>query len=232
MMDEAQALARAARCAKKAATALCWTLGLCLAAGSGRGAEGGAWKIELSRTIPLPSQVVGVAWSPDGKRLASMQTYGQEISIWTADGARVTTFSRHEGEGPQGGQCLTFLPDGKTLLAPAPTDTPEHREFTFGLWNTETGALERLVPGPGADGERRPHNSAVLCDLSPDRSLVAVYPEGTPNTIIMYDPRSWQILAELRLWQRDVPIRWPNDKPSPDLPNLPSALAFGADNAL
>ncbi len=231
-MDESRALTNTARRAEKAVAAVCLALGLCLAIGSGNGAEGGAWKIELSRTIPLPSYGVGVAWSPNGKRLASMQKYGDEISVWTADGAPVTTFSRHEGEGPHGGQCFAFLPDGKTLLAPAPTYTPENRQFTFGLWDSETGALERLVPGPGAEGERRPHNSAALCALSPDGTLVAVHPEGTPNSIVMYDARSWEILGERLMRLRDVPVRWPDSRLLPDLPNFPSALAFGADDAL
>jgi WD40 repeat protein len=223
-------LVRAARCAKKAATALCWTLGLCLAAGSGRGAGGGAWKIDLSRTISLPSYAVGVAWSPDGKRLASMQNYGQEISIWTAGGMPVTTFSRHEGEGPHGGQCLTFLPDGKTLLAPAPTDTPEHQKFTFGLWDAETGALERLVPGAGDKGKL--HNAASICAFSRDGTLVGVYAEGTPNSIDVYDARTWEMLGERKLWHRDIPVRWPDMRLLPELPNSPSALSFGADDAL
>jgi WD40 repeat protein len=235
MMDEAQALVRAARCAKKAATALCWTLGLCLAAGSGRGAEGGAWNIELSRTIPLPSQVVGVAWSPDGKRLASMQDFGREISIWTADGVSVTTFSRHEGEGPQGGQCLAFLPDGKTLLAPALTDTPEHRKSAFGLWDTETGALERLIPGPNPDSDdsKLPlDNSAGICALSPNGALAAMRPRYPISAVAVYSTRDWHILGFRKLWHRDVPIRWPDMRLLPELQNSPSALSFGADDAL
>jgi WD40 repeat protein len=234
MMDGAQALARAARCAK-AAAALCGTLGLCLAAGSGRGAEGGAWKIDLSRTISLSSYAVGAVWSPDGKRLASMQNYGQEISIWTADGARVTTFSRHEGEGPQGGQCLAFLPDGKTLIAPGPTDTPEHRKSAFGLWDTETGALERLIPGPDPDSDdsKLPlNNSAGICALSPDGALVAMRPRYPISPVAIYSMGDWHILGVRKLWLRDVPIRWPDSKPLRDLQNSPAALALGSDNAL
>ena len=33
------------------------------------------------------------------------------------------------------------------------TDTPEHRKSAFGLWDTETEALERLIPGPNPDGD-------------------------------------------------------------------------------
>jgi WD40 repeat protein len=214
---------------RKAVAVACMALGLCLAAGSGCGADGGIWKIELSRTIPLPSNAVGAVWSPDGKRLASMQKFGDQISVWTADGALVTTVSRHEGEGPHGGQCLSFL-DGKTLLAPAPTDTPEHQKFTFGLWDAESGALERLVPGAG--DERRPHNAASICAFSGDGTLVAVHAEGTPNAIGMYDARTWELLGERKIWLRDVPVRWPGSKLLPDSPDLPATLAFGAGDAL
>lgn len=219
----------------RSAVIACVALGLCLTFGSCKGDWRDGWSIELSRTIPLPSYAVGAVWSPDGKRLASMQQFGDQISVWTTDGALVTTFSRHEGGGPQGGQCLAFMPDGVTLLAPAPTDTPEHRKSAFGLWDAETGALKRLIPGPNPDSDdtRLPlDNSAGICVLSPDGAFVAMRPRYIASLVAVYSTRDWAILGTRQLWQRDVPVRWSNKHPWPGLKNSPSALAFGADNAL
>ena len=164
-----------------------------------------------------------------------MQKYGDEISVWTVDGALVRTFSRHEGEGPQGGQCLAFMPDGKTLLAPAPTDNPEHRKFGLGLWDAESGALQRLIPGPNPDSDDRKlplDNSAGICTLSPDGTLVAMRPRYPISPIAVYATRDRRILGVRKLWLRDIPVRFPDGKLLPDLQNSPSALAFGDDNSL
>jgi len=212
-----------------------------------RVSEPGQIKLELIKTIRLPdhpsfsktlgSLPWGLAWSPDGGRLAVMYGYGNDVGVWRITGEFVTQFTRHEGQGP-GGDCLAFLPGGKSILAPAPTDTEQSKKYAFGLWNANTGELERLVPGPFPSTPPPPGhllNAVGMCALSADGRYVAMTSRQMSDAygFAIYDALNWKVVDVRRVTGGDLPLRW-GGEPDTYLHGVewPSSLAFGAADTL
>ena len=75
------------------------------------------------------------AWSPDGKRLATIR--GNYVSIWdAADGKELTTLRGHESTLPDS----SFSPDGKLVLTTS-------WDRTARVWNAETGEQAAVLRG-------------------------------------------------------------------------------------
>ena len=92
------------------------------------------------------------AWSPDGKRLATIR--GNYVSIWdAADGKELTTLRGHESAL----RTLTFSADGKLVLTTS-------WDRTARVWNSETGEPVAVFRG---------HKDRVnTASLSPDGQRV------------------------------------------------------------
>ena len=113
------------------------------------------------------SYVQGLAFSPDGKILAS-SAVDKKIRLWNIpDGSDLKTLEGH-GEEIKG---LAFSPDGK-LLASASDDT------TVKLWNMPDGSLARTLEG---------HEEQVTdVEFMPDgKTLVTV---SWDNTVRFWNP--------------------------------------------
>jgi WD40 repeat protein len=108
---------------------------------------------ELKRSYgSVPLNFTGIAFSPDGKMLAT--DAGDFMLIWDVDtGRRLQTFT--EGQGDSG--SVAFFPDGKRLAVGL--------QFNVTIWDIETGAETPLNLGLFF------HN---LIALSPDGALLAV----------------------------------------------------------
>lgn len=74
------------------------------------------------------STVTAVAWSPDGKCLAS-SSLDQTVRLWDSSGNKVRTLQGHM----KGVLGIAWSPDGRTLAAIS--------HDGLSLWNTETGEL-------------------------------------------------------------------------------------------
>jgi WD40 repeat protein len=62
------------------------------------------------------SEVVDVAFSPDGRLLASIGLVGHAAKVWTvATGQEYVTLPGHEATDPVEGKAVAFSPDGRTL---------------------------------------------------------------------------------------------------------------------
>jgi WD40 repeat protein len=110
------------------------------------------------------------AWSPDGKRLATIR--GNYVSIWDAtDGKELTTLRGHESVLG----TLSFSSDGKLALT-----TSWHR--TARVWNAETGEQATVLRG---------HKSRVhTATLSPDgQRVVTAGEDGTVRVWWLNQPR-------------------------------------------
>ena len=100
------------------------------------------------------------AWSPDGKRLATIR--GNYVSIWdAADGKELTTLRGHEGLV----RTVSFSPDGKLMLTTS-------LDRTARVWNAETGEEVAAMRG---------HRGAVnTANFSPNgRRVVTAGDDGT-----------------------------------------------------
>ena len=85
--------------------------------------------------------VLAVAYSPDGKTLASSGSSDGTIQLWYVDsGDLVQTLKGHTDAVT----ALAFAPDGKTLVSGSNDDT-------LRVWESLTGTLQRVLAGHGND---------------------------------------------------------------------------------
>jgi WD40 repeat protein len=92
-------------------------------------------KFENNLTETYPTQVTGLAFSPDGRTLAAtFAGTGNQIYLWDAQGKLLKRMS-HPGAHLTG---LAFSPDGKTILTGSADGIPR-------LWDVETGTPQRVL---------------------------------------------------------------------------------------
>ncbi len=105
-------------------------------------------------------QVISVAYSPDGKILASSGHFDDSVKLWDAASGRMVRTLRTNGTGSLfifGPMVpLVFFPDGKTILALGEAAGPA-------FWNAADGSLVRKLGGTNTDFA-----------LNADASLLAV----------------------------------------------------------
>ncbi|MBW4512984.1 MAG: AAA-like domain-containing protein [Scytonematopsis contorta HA4267-MV1] len=112
-------------------------------------------KSSLLRTLKHDGIVMGVAFSPDGKRLATASG-DATIKIWTPEGELLATLKGHKGAARK----VKFSPDGKRLVSGS-------ADGTVGLWNLEgkTPTLLSLLQG---------HQGGTwVTNFSPDGQIIA-----------------------------------------------------------
>ncbi len=194
------------------------------------------------RSLPTSGTPSGIAWSPDGKRIAAIHDYGGEISVWSSDGNVIRSIKREVTTSPYLGSSLAFLFDNKTILAPAPT--PNHKEYsTLGLWNSETGALQQVAPAPSSDRIFQKIVAQIFA-LSPDGSLVAFRPIDSREPLSIYSTGDWSLVKTKQIFRSetvglrsyfksDLPgISPPYQRTEFNSPEPVSAFSFAPNNDL
>jgi WD40 repeat protein len=127
---------------------------------------------ELGQLTGTTDYVTDVAFTPDGKQLASCHRNG-DIYLWDISAKRtIKRFTSILG----GSGKLEFFPDGKTLLVKIQVGFPAD----FMQWDMETGNVTRIWHKPylsyGEVSSRTPESmdaNYVAFDISPDGSLLA-----------------------------------------------------------
>jgi RNA polymerase sigma factor (sigma-70 family) len=98
-----------------------------------------------------PVNVWGVAWSPDGKRLATISVFNV-LTLWTADGKEIAALTgQRVGHAPR--EAFAFAPDGKTLAWRQP-------DRSVLLLDGRTGKKLRTLAPPG--NARAPERRGVI----------------------------------------------------------------------
>ena len=127
---------------------------------------------ETALAPATPFDVSAIAFSPDGKVLASGSGEGV-IWLQHIETGAVRHFSP---EHKQGILSVAFSPDGKTLVSGS-------RDQTIGLWDTETGKLRNRFSG---------HTSTVnIVAFSPDGKTLAS--GSSDETVRLWNPETGEL---------------------------------------
>lgn len=134
--------------------------------------------------------VNAIAWSPDGKYLASLDQREHFLYIWQIAGNKLL-YKKFNPSGVLAG--LTFTSDGRFVLASAFEPTGER---AFSVWNLSTG--EKIIDVQGPPRETRDgNNNANKIAASPDgKYIVALHFGG--NRFTVYDASTWKIVNVVR----------------------------------
>jgi WD40 repeat protein len=130
---------------------------------------------QLLKTVEAHGEMIrALAWSPDGRRLASA-TYDQRIRIWNPDSWEMI----REIDRAHGGELRTIAwsPDGTALVSGG-------RDRMVKLWDAQTGALLNVFRG---------HQGSVssVC-WWPQRGLLLSASGRADGTVKIWDPKSEQ----------------------------------------
>ncbi|MGW2642196.1 nSTAND1 domain-containing NTPase [Streptomyces sp. NPDC001348] len=139
----------------------------------------------------------GVAWSPDGRRLAASSDDGT-VRVWSPDSDDRPVVLAGEGAWMLG---VAWSPGGRLLAAGC-------RDTTVRVWSTDTWAERAVLRHAAAAGDREEGVGAVA--WSPDGSRLAS--GGSDRAVRIWDAASFTETAVLRGHERMVwSVTWSPD---------------------
>lgn len=144
---------------------------------------------QVTETLRHKGIVTELAWSPDGKLLATTGILNPQISLWdTQTGQLVRALTREAGAGNQ----LAFTRDGQYLLSSA---AKKNTGAALTLWDVKTGEIANQIAGTFP--EKDPiYNAARVFALDPEQKLLALVAEKR-GTIVLYDAQNWRTAGTL-----------------------------------
>ena len=184
-----------------------------------RGFEWYYWKRKLTsghRTfVKQIGGVSSVAFSSDGKRLASATGFGRTVKVWdVATGREIITLT-HKGRH-LGSVHLAFSPDGETLAATYLDDTTTNpRSAASGvviLWNVSTGQEVLTLVGHTAN--------VTSVAFSPDGKRLAS--ASLDKTVKVWSTATGQAIGSRSRSIRPTSLAWRSAPTASDSP--PQAL--------
>ena len=141
-----------------------------------------------------PTAVNGLAWSPNGKSIASYNG-ASHVQIWDATGKTLQkTFANATFTSPFGITQLAWSPDSSLLAVGTismndngPGSNPV--DGSLRILNVQTGALQHSLKLPLLDGAIDATSSYVA--WSPDGRYIAVGDASTSGNIGLWSTRDW-----------------------------------------
>jgi WD40 repeat protein len=140
-------------------------------------------RLSLVRSRPVPSDVTAVAWSPDGRRLATAHTVLPAVTVWDTQSLSVVQELQQGAKG-HGRNNIAFSPNGRFLASGL---------RSINVWNTDTWEQRRFIaPHIKPDVPQAGGIESVV--FSPDSaSLIAVY-ETSPSFVVAFKASNGTIL--------------------------------------
>jgi len=164
--------------------------------------------LKIVQRLSRPPNVTGLAWSPDGSKLATFSDYTSVITIWDAsDWHIVNEFSRYSAA--YAGNAFYWLPNG-LILGPAAARAPDENRFSMGLWDPNTGTLVRNIPGP-TDEKSLQHNQASILAVSRDGSKAAMANYRNLRQAFVFETQAWTITMTLALHHIPTTVSFAED---------------------
>src|SRR5689334_10689466 len=171
--------------------------------------------LKIVHQLSRPPNVTGLAWSPDGTKLATFSDYTRLVTIWDASNWHIIREFRRNSNG-YGGNAFAWLSNGLIL---APATPPEDARFSLSLWDPETGLLVKNIPGPTDEKSLQLDQAAILA-VSNDGTLVAIANYRSRYEVFLFDSQTWTIQTTFTLPQ------------SRERRHGAQALSFGSHNDL
>ena len=143
--------------------------------------------VDLIRTLNLDKGVTGLAWSPNGKLLATSENWDMVIKIWDATDFHVLHTVRKENDG---NFQLLFTGDSRYLITTSQAPYNGVNRTTLSIIDVSSGAVVTNVAGPYDPANfaqaDRPHKFT----LSPDGTLLYVT-YNTRDDVHVFSVSSW-----------------------------------------
>jgi WD40 repeat protein len=184
-------------------------------------------RVAKLRSVVTKGSPTGIAWSPNGEKIAAIHDLGRAISVWDSVGKPIVSIKRDVTTGPYVGTSLAFMPDNRTIIGPAPT--PNLGEYSsLGLWDADSGALQTVVPAPSSNKISQLVVAKIFA-LSPDGALVALRPIHDVEPITIYRTSDWSVVRIRPIFKSEtLGLR----SSQTDFPDIVNSLAFSPNNDL
>lgn len=138
------------------------------------------------------SSVLSVAWSPDGNRLVSA---GHPYIMWDPH----TGNKLHELNEPWAAFVVhapvRFTADGRYVVVVSDNANIDGVQVGFGLWNVETGRLERQIPVPIKYFLSGKGGKPWFLPIPGKRQAIVMYITDPGWPILLYDTDTWEVLG-------------------------------------
>jgi WD40 repeat protein len=164
------------------------------------------------RRLKPKTGAMAVAWSPDGKLLATMGGLRGRITLWDPQTGKMVW----DVVGDRiGSEALAFSNDGRLLLTTVAKAGPEDQDAALTLWDVATGAVAGRVAGYYPN-KGPVANSARTISLDRAHGLLALIASHGPGEPVgIYDMKDWALQGTVAVAK-----------------DTPEAVAFGPDGTL
>jgi WD40 repeat protein len=155
-------------------------------------------RIHENGTAPI----YGIAWSPDGKFLASSSSGDSRITMWDTERRRSVWDLRKPGVS-LGTRSLQFTPDGKFLIVSSVESDEQAPHGTLSLIDITTGEKAISINTPYLPGLGRRHRAASWSMSADGRYIAtAIWTPGAQGGIVnIYDGRTLG-------YERSLPVNY------------------------
>lgn len=170
-------------------------------------------RVEVS--AQFNSSVTALAWSPDGRRLASISGMAGQIDVWDRGGQHMRQIK--VGLGTYG--ALAFTPNSQRLVTSRSTPDRASDWVALDIWDLATGALVQRVPGPVPGGTGRQNRSELVAVSANGHMAGSLAHGGLGVPVQLYNPETWALMGTVA-------------EPSPDIPETFALSSDGKQLAL